>query len=603
MKLQNIIYPSTKNCTEELLYFRRDGKVKYRLSDACITLSQNSLVSFDTYFNSFSVGKWFKYTKISNVLLKLKVKGNGCVRMVYKEKQPDQIFTHIMHEHVFNTADIEEITLPFTYERKQGMYTFEIMAFEDECQFFEGAYYTDIPKEEVQKIKLGIIICTFRREDFVYKNMRLLEENFVNTADIEAKDILEVYISDNSQSLDKERMSSSFINVYPNKNVGGSGGFTRGLIECLKRKEKSGVTHALLMDDDVVIQPESIYRTYRILSVLKPEYKNAYIGGAMLRTDRQWYQTEAGGLWNAGALISRKVGLDLRTLDACLYNEFEEKCDFNAWWYCTIPMDVVREDNLPIPIFIRGDDVEYGIRNMRNLILMNGICVWHEPFEYKFSSSLYYYIFRNRLIDNAIHGIPYPKERFLNELKDWLMRELFTYRYKNAQLLLDGANDFLKGIEWLKQQDGEVLNKEIMAKGYKMQYINELEVPFDFPTYKNTIGQTEGKKHQLMRKLLLNGMFLKPQGDAIVPTVDPHILYFYRKARVLNYDYMSQKGFVTYRDNKEFSRLYKEFKKLKKICGERYDTVMKEYRDHGRELMQIEFWNNYLELNPGKEEV
>ena len=100
---------------------------------------------------------------------------------------------------------------------------------------------------------------------------------------------------------------------------------------------------------------------------------------------------------NSGNLIGRKIGLDLRTLDACLDNEFEEKCDYNAWWYCTIPMQYVRSDNLPLPIFIRGDDVEYGLRNMKNLILMNGICVWHEPFEFKYSSSMYYYIFRNTL--------------------------------------------------------------------------------------------------------------------------------------------------------------------------------------------------------------
>ena len=163
-----------------------------------------------------------------------------------------------------------------------------------------------------------------------------------------------------------------------------------------------------------MIQPESIFITWRILTVLKPEFSDTYIGGAMLRLDKQWYQTESGALWNGGNLISRKVGLDLRDLDACLYNEFEEKCDFNAWWYCTIPMKFVNETNLPLPLFIRGDDVEYGLRNMKNLILMNGICVWHEPFEYKFSSSMYYYIFRNRLINNIILEIPYSYKQFLN---------------------------------------------------------------------------------------------------------------------------------------------------------------------------------------------
>ena len=162
-------------------------------------------------------------------------------------------------------------------------------------------------------------------------------------------------------------------------------------------------THVLLMDDDILLEPESLFRTYVLLRTLKEQYRDAFIGGAMLRLDHQNIQVEAGAAWYAGNLASRKSNLNLNTLDACLYNETEEYCEFNAWWYCCIPMHIVRPDNLPLPIFIRGDDVEYGLRNMKHLILLNGICVWHEPFENKYSSFLSYYILRNMLYDNALH--------------------------------------------------------------------------------------------------------------------------------------------------------------------------------------------------------
>lgn len=597
MKLQNIIYPSTKNCTEELLYFRRRGDVRYRISDDHITLDKEAAVSFDTYFNGFSAGKWFKYTRIKRVVLKIRVKGGMRIRLVYREKQPDQIFSYVISEIYCDTkGEIEDITLPFEYERKGGMYAFELEAAEDDCCFYSGGFYAeDQELDQTEEVKLALIICTYKREDFIYKNLGILKECFWSDKDSELNGHLEAYISDNARTLDAKKAENENIHIFQNKNTGGSGGFTRGMIECLRAGE-SGTTHVLLMDDDVVIQPESIYRTYTILKVLRPEFKDSYIGGAMLRIDKQWYQTESGSLWNSGNLIGRKSGLDLRNLDACLYNEFEEKCDYNAWWYCTIPMRYVREDNLPIPIFIRGDDVEYGIRNMKNLILMNGICVWHEPFEFKYSSSMYYYIFRNRLIDNAIHGIPYSKKQFLKEFKEWFKRELFTYRFKNAQLLLDGVNDFLKGIDWFKQQDGESLNQEVMKKGYQLKNVSELEVPFDFPIYEWTIHRFEGRLHQLKRILLLNGLFLKASGDAIVPTIGPHILYFYRKERALHYDYMSQKGFVTRKDNKEFFRLYKEYRKVKRLCGKKYDRISVEYRERGRELMNLDFWKKYLNL-------
>lgn len=44
--------------------------------------------------------------------------------------------------------------------------------------------------------------------------------------------------------------------------------------------------HALLMDDDIVIEPEALVKTYQILTLLKDEYEDAFIGGAMLRLDK-----------------------------------------------------------------------------------------------------------------------------------------------------------------------------------------------------------------------------------------------------------------------------------------------------------------------------
>ena len=70
------------------------------------------------------------------------------------------------------------------------------------------------------------------------------------------------------------------------------------------------------------------------MSLLKDEYADAFIGGAMLRSDQRNIQVESGASWNAGNLISLKAGLDLRLWENCLRNEQEEYREFNAWWYC-----------------------------------------------------------------------------------------------------------------------------------------------------------------------------------------------------------------------------------------------------------------------------
>ena len=479
----------------------------------------------------------------------------------------------------------------------KGMYYFSILSLRNGSFFYDAEYYTDCSKDSLRVVKLAINICTFKREAYVYRNMDSLRKAFFDNEKSELRDNLEVLISDHANSLDASRIAHSHIHLVRNKNAGGAAGFTRGMIEAMRHNQNGmGITHIQMMDDDIVMTPEAIFRTYRLLTMLKDGYTDAFVGGAMFRTDDQWFQTEAGATWNSGKLISNKCGLDVRNAESCLYNDFEEKCEFNAWWYCTVPMTIVREDNLPVPIFIRGDDVEFGLRNMKHLILLNGICVWHLPFEYKYSSSMYYYIFRNRLIDNAINDKAYSADELMADFKEQFIREVFTLRYKNAQLLLDGVYDFFKGVDWLLTQDGEALNKDVMSRGYSLTHIDELTIPFSYPEYENTLRFSETPSEQRKRKLRLNGMYMTPYKTAIVPVIDPHIAHLYRVKEALNYDLVSKKGFVTKFDRNEQVRLLKALRQLKKDINQNYQKTRAEYLARKGEFTNLTFWNKYLDI-------
>ena len=47
------------------------------------------------------------------------------------------------------------------------------------------------------------------------------------------------------------------------------------------------------------------------------------------------------------------------------------------------------------------------------------------------------------------------------------------------------------------------MNSKVMGKGYKMQLINELEVPFDFPVYERTIHLFEGETASVKTKAII----------------------------------------------------------------------------------------------------
>lgn len=605
MILQNILLPTTDICTEEQMFFRRcAGKIKYSFAVDYIDLEEDAFVSFDTYFNGFSAEKWFKYTEIKNVNLSVLISGKVRLSILRKEKIGGNIVHEIVGEYICDSGSEEKqkwYMFPINAAYTTGMYTFEILALSEEARFYKGYYSTEIDFEKIRDVKIALDICTYKRERFLKSNIECLTEAFLGNMDSELYDKLEIFISDNAHTLKDYHLETEKVHIFENKNVGGAGGFTRGMIEIKKVQEEKGITHILVMDDDVRIAPESIFRTYTLLSCLKDAYKDAFIGGAMLRLDRQWFQTESGAFWNAGNLVSCKHGLDTRTLDGCLYNEFEERPDFNAWWYCVIPANCVTDDNLPLPIFIRGDDVEFGLRNIKHLILMNGICVWHEPFENKYTSFLYYYLLRNRLIDNSLHNCIVPKKQFINTLYQYVMDEVRIYRYKNANLLMQGVEDFLKGVEWLSAQDGEELHKSVMNAGYKMQYVDDLEggVFFSWALYEKSLQtppQT-GLKNRIINHVTYNGQTLSPKAEyAIVPVNGVVQAAVNRTRRLLNYDYTSRKGFVTEMNVNELKKCVRRLKQLEKKLNANYEKCCKQYHDDIYKLTNLDFWKQYLQL-------
>ena len=171
----------------------------------------------------------------------------------------------------------------------------------------------------------------------------------------------------------------------------------------------AGFTHILLMDDDIIFDPESIFRTFSMLSLLKPEYSDAFVGGAMFRIDKQYLQHASGEYWHGDRcesfITTYNSGRDMRRLLDIAENDNFTDANYQAWWFCAIPMSTCRRDNLPLPFFIKSDDIEYSIRNLKHLILLNGINVWHESFESKYSASNEYYTVRNYLITSSVRGV------------------------------------------------------------------------------------------------------------------------------------------------------------------------------------------------------
>lgn len=582
MILQTLLFPDSQTpADEEELYVRRTRKG----------------ISLDTYFNLFSIHKWLYYTVLEKLYLTLDAVGSLTVEFFDDQGALGTASVDLP------SRGVAEIPVP--YRKDSRIITCSILYSSGSCAVHGGAYVT--PDDFIcRNIKLTLGICTFRREEALKKNLFLLKKELLNNPRSPLYGHLDVFISDNGQTLKLEETEQEHIRLFPNCNAGGSGGFTRCLIEVLKRQDTEGFTHMIFMDDDVRLLPDALVRTYALLSLMKPEYLDAVVSGAMLRSDLTYIQHENGTLWDGANPRTAHPGLDLRNKYVLADNEKIVRSDYAAWWFGCYPLNVVHRIGLPLPLFIHGDDVEYGLRAKSRVILLNGICVWHEPFENKRASSFSYYDIRNTLLIHAIYHPEYGYKAMNKYLFRRMVPLLLRYRYKDIRLLCRGVWDFLKGVDWLKEQKPEKLNQKIIQMGYFMKPLHELThdrdaiqqaVDYRKPKSADEIYSSRAEQYGKKHLLTLNGWLLPAKSSRIYvhPTgVWPYELY--RQKRVLLFDPDSQKGILVRKSYPEAAKSLLIYAGTLIRLGFSHKKVCRIYRKHFKTLTTSEFWKDYLDI-------
>lgn len=176
------------------------------------------------------------------------------------------------------------------------------------------------------------------------------------------------------------------------------------------------------------------------------------------------------------------------------------------------------------------------------------------------------------------------------------IQEIMFYRYKNVDLYLQGIKDFLKGPQWLMEQDGEALHKKVMSEGYKGQNLEELPVGFNYPLYEGNLGIYNTVKTKIKRNLTFNGIILPAKGDAVVSMAMVKTPQCYRKKRVMFYDEAAKKAFVTERSLCKTIRYLIKTASVLFMISSKLKKTQQAYREEGLKLRTLEFWKGYLEI-------
>ncbi|HET9761292.1 MAG TPA: glycosyltransferase, partial [Nocardioidaceae bacterium] len=160
--------------------------------------------------------------------------------------------------------------------------------------------------------------------------------------------------------------------------------------------------------------------------------------------------------------------------------------DFNGWFMCLIPTEVLRTVGLSLPLFIKWDDSEFGVRAGAAgfpTVTLPGAAVWHVPWTDKNDALDWqsYFHQRNRTIAALLHS-PYEHGgRVVRESFNHQVKHLFALQYSTAELRHLALEDVLAGPEGLH---GQLLTKlpELQAKRKQYTDAQTSPDPDSFPS-------------------------------------------------------------------------------------------------------------------------
>ncbi len=426
-----------------------------------------------------------------------------------------------------------------------GWYWFDLAASSTDLVLESADWETQHQVDHRGSVTLEI--TTMNKPDFCLNNAKILSEN----PDV-LEDVKEILIVD--QGTQKVEEQDGFeevrealggkLRVINQSNLGGSGGFARGMYEAVE----NGSDYVLLLDDDIVVEPESIVRLLTFADYCR---KPTIIGGHMFDLYSRSVLHTFGEVVDPYRIVPAQPHADMElrhdfsvaNLRQTGWLHRRVDVDYNGWWMCLVPTKVIKEIGLSLPLFIKWDDAEYGLRAREAgfaTVSLPGAAVWHVSWADKDDMVGWqsYFHERNRLITTLIHS-PYPKGgRVLRESVQADVKHLVSMQYFTEHGRIEALRDIFKGPDDLH---------EVLAT--RLPEINALKTQYtdaqlrddvdDFPTPKLGRGPMGGAPIGMPRKKDLVPWGIKTVARQLVKAPAPESAE-------------RPQGFLAHRDNRWF---------------------------------------------------
>jgi galactofuranosylgalactofuranosylrhamnosyl-N-acetylglucosaminyl-diphospho-decaprenol beta-1,5/1,6-galactofuranosyltransferase len=463
-------------------------------------------VSFGTYFNAFPASYWRAHTDVTGVRLTVEVDAPATVVISRSTARGTSNRVESISVHAGQPADV---VLPLSNFGDGGWYWFDLVAGAEQVKLL-GAQWSVRKPDGFVAGTATVAVTTFNRPDYCVKHL----STFADSPELlSVLDRLLITDQGTQKVRDQDgfnvaaaRLGDKFA-LIEQGNLGGSGGFARGMHETV---EDGRSKYVLLLDDDVIIETEGVLRAINFADFTR---KPTIVGGHMFNLYERSVMHSFGEeideyrfFWGAVDTTKEAHDFAASNLRTTPWMHRRIDVDFNGWWMCLIPTSIVRDIGLALPVFIKWDDAEYGIRARRHgypTVTLPGAAVWHMPWTEKDDTIDWqaYFHQRNRWLAAFMYS-PYkkggmlPRKSFMVDIK-----HLLSMQYSAVELRLNALEDLLKGPSHLHQSIRTKL-PEIRARRADFDDARITKEVAAFPQVKRVKPPRRGKKPSPPKSLL-----------------------------------------------------------------------------------------------------
>lgn len=380
---------------------------------ASLTVLAGRHASLCTFFNAFPAGYWRRWTRVDAVQFSARVRGRGTIMLFRSSGRGLFEPAGTIDVNAPTRATTVHADLAMTGLMDGGFFWFDAKAGDsDDLTIEDAAWSVPVEARCGGDGTLSIAITTFNRAPYCLNQLRAI------AGDTNVRGRLDtIYCTDQGTDLVRDEPGfatvakdlGSQLTYVRQRNMGGSGGFARGMYETVKAGKSD---YTLLLDDDAISEPESIMRAVQFADYCT---RPTIVGGGMFHLDNRTMLYTLGERYNRASYWTQPAaGLeynhDFATQPLRDSPKLHRRADsdFNGWWMCLIPTQIMREIGLAQPLFIKFDDVDYGLRaedHGYHTVCLPGVAVWHQAWHAKDPSRTWegYYLYRNHWICSLLH--------------------------------------------------------------------------------------------------------------------------------------------------------------------------------------------------------